>query len=479
MRNKPLLLLIIITALSAAPAAGAFRDVPDGHWGNVAIDELVSRGITQGYPDGTFRGDRRISRWETAVFLSKLERITMYNSAVAEKLVEELKVELEKIRKEFNEYRSPSKETGLLEASATLRARVGHQGTSEGSGLKTDFRFSSVFIKEFGKDLTVKVLLDTLDAGDGFNERGLVKNMLAVESKALVNVLGYWGDLDLSAGPGLTIHREPANFAADDFTAFRKPYNSARFSTRTRGYYISAFYAARSLAGLGYPHVNDIGVTVGLPKAELPYVGELEVFVTPRHVFKNQDTATFECNATRTEVKLVAAPSHKLYGTLLMGARIDPEENDSAYAGLEITFDDYFNTGTHVNLSANRVGSNYRILNLDKYQYDILDSFDRMVLDGTSDFGLEIAQKINDFLKIYVKGELLLDHDLQYGKEFPGSSETLEEGILVYVPSGMTFKMRYKTRTVPSGTADAADPALTRSVARHSNIFETSMNYTF
>ena len=51
--------------------SSTFSDVPENHWCNNAVALLSSEGITQGYGDNTFRGDRNISRYEVAVMIAK------------------------------------------------------------------------------------------------------------------------------------------------------------------------------------------------------------------------------------------------------------------------------------------------------------------------------------------------------------------------------------------------------------------------
>jgi hypothetical protein len=50
---------------------GGFADVPPHHPFRDAIDRLVARGITTGYPDGTFRGSDPVSRQAMAAFLHR------------------------------------------------------------------------------------------------------------------------------------------------------------------------------------------------------------------------------------------------------------------------------------------------------------------------------------------------------------------------------------------------------------------------
>jgi len=49
----------------------SFPDV-DGHWAEIDIRHLVSRGMLKGYPDGTFRPDRAVTRVEFTVMLARL-----------------------------------------------------------------------------------------------------------------------------------------------------------------------------------------------------------------------------------------------------------------------------------------------------------------------------------------------------------------------------------------------------------------------
>ena len=84
-----------------------FKDVPVGHWSNKAIYDLVKKGITQGYPDGTFRGNNNMTRYETAIFLSKLAALAGFDSssrtAVDEKLIAEFRSEIAGLKASLKE----------------------------------------------------------------------------------------------------------------------------------------------------------------------------------------------------------------------------------------------------------------------------------------------------------------------------------------------------------------------------------------
>ena len=55
---------------ATAFAANPFSDVPAGHWAYV-VCKLAAAGIVDGYPDGTYKGDRTMTRYEMAQIVAK------------------------------------------------------------------------------------------------------------------------------------------------------------------------------------------------------------------------------------------------------------------------------------------------------------------------------------------------------------------------------------------------------------------------
>jgi predicted porin/prefoldin subunit 5 len=62
--------LSLITGLTFAQ----MRDVPPGHWAYQSIEQLVQMGIIEGYPDGTFRPNRTMTRAEFAQAIARAYR---------------------------------------------------------------------------------------------------------------------------------------------------------------------------------------------------------------------------------------------------------------------------------------------------------------------------------------------------------------------------------------------------------------------
>lgn len=67
-----ILVFCFITLFSGVSAASPYFDVPSNHWAADAITVLKSEGYPMGYGDNTFRGDRSITRYELAGMMAQL-----------------------------------------------------------------------------------------------------------------------------------------------------------------------------------------------------------------------------------------------------------------------------------------------------------------------------------------------------------------------------------------------------------------------
>ena len=68
-----------------------FPDVPSNHWAYEAVSDLSRRGLVEGYPDGTFGGDRLLTRYE---FAQIVYRALQNGVQVDEQLVTEFSPEM-------------------------------------------------------------------------------------------------------------------------------------------------------------------------------------------------------------------------------------------------------------------------------------------------------------------------------------------------------------------------------------------------
>ena len=72
-----------------------FPDMPKNHWAYKEISELAGNGLLDGYPDGEFKGDRMMTRYE---FATIVYRQMMAGRELSDRLVQEFEPELEHIR---------------------------------------------------------------------------------------------------------------------------------------------------------------------------------------------------------------------------------------------------------------------------------------------------------------------------------------------------------------------------------------------
>ncbi len=79
-----------------------FTDITPNHWAYKAIKKMAEEyGVMGGFPDGTFRGNRNLTRYEAAAMLKKLMDKVEELIAKSSKPVYATKAELDKLKKEF------------------------------------------------------------------------------------------------------------------------------------------------------------------------------------------------------------------------------------------------------------------------------------------------------------------------------------------------------------------------------------------
>ena len=98
-------LALAFAALSAtafaADGADSFSDVPKDHWSYEALDYLAKNGVIEGYADGTFQGNRTMSRYEMAAITARAMQASNLDigaRSVLEKLEKEYGSELATLR---------------------------------------------------------------------------------------------------------------------------------------------------------------------------------------------------------------------------------------------------------------------------------------------------------------------------------------------------------------------------------------------
>lgn len=84
-------MLLALGVTASAYAANPFSDVPAGHWAYDSVNKLIAAGVVEGYPDGTYGGDKLMTRYEMAQIVAK----AMAKGANVDKLSAEFAEELD------------------------------------------------------------------------------------------------------------------------------------------------------------------------------------------------------------------------------------------------------------------------------------------------------------------------------------------------------------------------------------------------
>ena len=111
MKNKKIAALLLglslgVTGVASAATADSFSDVPKDHWSYEALDYLAQNGVIEGYADGTFAGNRTMTRYEMASIVAKAMQSGangIGERAVLEKLEAEYGGELATLKKQVDE----------------------------------------------------------------------------------------------------------------------------------------------------------------------------------------------------------------------------------------------------------------------------------------------------------------------------------------------------------------------------------------
>ena len=114
----------VLTTGVSAYAANPFSDVSTSDWAYQAVADLSDQGVVIGYPDGTFRGERNITRYELAQIVARMmareDQLNAEQRATLEKLAGEYADELAKLGVRVS---NVEKKVGNLSWSGDARMR--------------------------------------------------------------------------------------------------------------------------------------------------------------------------------------------------------------------------------------------------------------------------------------------------------------------------------------------------------------------
>ncbi len=149
-----------MTPVKAITSVDELSDVNENHWAYEALRDLVEKyDVIEGYPDGTFRGNRTPTRWEMAAALNSLIKAVGRDLARlgAEKANKTDLQTLARLQEQFrNELTALQARTSALEARATA---------IEAKNDEQDNRLSLLEKTQIHGDMSFGILSDMSSAG--------------------------------------------------------------------------------------------------------------------------------------------------------------------------------------------------------------------------------------------------------------------------------------------------------------------------
>ena len=187
---KKILAMAAVAALAAgasAYAANPFADVSTSDWAYQAVADLSDQGIVEGYPDGTFKGQTNITRYEMAQIIARLmAKEDQYNAeqrATIDKLAGEYADELDSLGVRVSNL---EKKVGNISWSGDARMRYQSNDNSGDEGWNGRIRINMK--GQVNDKTTVNARLST----DNVNFKGSDEADVGMEALNVKHDFGAW-----------------------------------------------------------------------------------------------------------------------------------------------------------------------------------------------------------------------------------------------------------------------------------------------
>jgi len=205
--HKRVLKVAVVSALTVAfavPAfANPFTDVPTNHWSYASVNKLAQAGIIDGYGDGTFKGDKTMTRYEMAQIVGKAmtKSLNADQQANVDKLSKEYAAELNTMGIKVDGMQNQIDNMPVISGDA--RIRYTDAGTGAGAndlhGDRADLRGRVAIDGKINNDLRYNTRLSgTFDNAKTNNDVAVNLDTANVTFKALTV-----GRQDVKLGSGI------------------------------------------------------------------------------------------------------------------------------------------------------------------------------------------------------------------------------------------------------------------------------------
>ena len=200
-----------VLGVTTAFAANPFSDVTPSDWAYQSVSQLAAAGVINGYPDGTFQGQKNITRYEMAQMVAKAmaneARANAEQQAMINRLADEFSSELNNLG-----VRVANLENKVGNVKVTGDVRMRYQGSDKkdyvkdgDSKSKFDFRGRIQFNATVNENTNAVVRLtsDNMEFGDSKSDTKAKVDRVYVTHKFGKDFTGIAGRFNAFVGNGL------------------------------------------------------------------------------------------------------------------------------------------------------------------------------------------------------------------------------------------------------------------------------------
>ena len=207
---KKILAIAAVAALTAgvsAYAANPFSDVSTSDWAYQAVSDLSDQGIVEGYPDGTFKGQQNMTRYELAQIIARLmakeDQLNAEQRATVDKLASQFADELANLGVRVGNI---EKKLGNVSWKGDARLQFQHEDTNTYEMVKVEKEVPKDASKPDGEKekKQVEELKTTNNKADSYGARVRLKADAKVNDQVTVKAR-LTGKLDFMTGTGAEV----------------------------------------------------------------------------------------------------------------------------------------------------------------------------------------------------------------------------------------------------------------------------------
>ena len=454
MKKYYLLLLLPVLCLPAL-AEVKLKDVPANHWAAKPVYNLVKMGITNGYPDGTFRGTKNITRYEAAIFLSKLaEKIGAGDNVKLQQDLESIKNDIVELKKTGN----PLTIHGSVEMNSMLTNILATKGIA-GRGPIVNYRLTAGIEKNLSDSASVKVNFDTMDAGFYGGTRDLARDMIDWEGKlklnpvdlgALSDILSAPIEVKVTSGPGIVQHFDTTGIIpSENGICYVRPKTGLEVSSKfgelsVAGSYLIGNYD-RETSGKVDTNYGELALRYNFTR--FPAVKNLALGLKGGFYAKNPDSGG--PRDSKVAVSVQSEINQKVSASALLS--IGGSERRAWLAGAVISLTNFI-PGTSLRAEAVKIGADF--IPADFAAEEIgetgFDIFMRPLENSTANFNFEFTQTLTEKIIFKGLGAWRLSPEFGYGPDKPRSRQTLQAGFSYLPAQDTSVSAYYRTSQDPT-----------------------------